>query len=136
MIFVRQAVWIDKMGLGSPEGKRLLIHQAGKLLYAAGNGFRNCDCGIVAAAQHHAVEQIPHGHHIAGFQPAHRGIGRLIRRVFADRDHLIQIRTVFQGEISRQDFCCTCGIETLIYILGINDCIGGKVKGSGPLRHL
>lgn len=135
MIVVVQSVGIDKMGMGCAKRQCLPVHQCHKGLHVAADRLRDCHRRVIAAAQHHAVQQLAQGQHIAGRQITHGGIRGLIYRPLADSVLLIQL-AVLQSHIQGQQFGGAGRVQGPGDILGVQSLPGGRVEYAGSLGDL
>ena len=86
-----------------PSSLRAGVHHVHKALDAAADEHGHGVGRVVAGAQHHAVEQILHGHFLAHLHGHDGGILRDVGRRVGNLDSLGQIGAVFHGQQQRHD---------------------------------
>ena len=65
MPFIRQSVGIDKVAVLTAQLPGPFIHHFGEFLYCSANMYGQRIGGIVGRCQHHAVQTVLHGQHLA-----------------------------------------------------------------------
>ena len=100
VVIVRQAAGIDKGCILRPDFMGFFRHHLCESLDRTGHMLGHGHRGIVARAHDHALEQLAHGHLIAGLQPECRPL--CSRRVAAHRHHLVEL-AMLQRNDQRHD---------------------------------